>query len=153
MNRYVGNLPPMPGVFPDYPDRYCSRWDHDSVTGPRWKVYRDGAQLLVRGAVVVEVLYVQLSKTRNKDLAMRLLILAAAATLVITGTAMADESVGTNAKGAHHHHYRDANASVADDSVPADTLSAHDLHVKNLHDSGYNAASDVNAAGNIKTSW
>jgi hypothetical protein len=84
---------------------------------------------------------------------MRLLILAAAATLVITGTAMADESVGTNAKGAHHHHYRDANASVADDSVPADTLSAHDLHVKNLHDSGYNAASDVNAAGNIKTSW
>jgi hypothetical protein len=84
---------------------------------------------------------------------MRLLILAAAATLVITGTAVADESVGTNAKGAHHHHYRDANASVADDSVPADTLSAHELHVKNLHDSGYNAASDVNAAGNIKTSW
>jgi hypothetical protein len=21
MNRYVGNLPPMPGVFPDYPSR------------------------------------------------------------------------------------------------------------------------------------
>jgi hypothetical protein len=20
MNRYVGNLPPMPGVFPDYPE-------------------------------------------------------------------------------------------------------------------------------------
>jgi hypothetical protein len=22
MNRYVGNLPPMPGVFPDFPARF-----------------------------------------------------------------------------------------------------------------------------------
>jgi hypothetical protein len=22
-NRYVGNLPPMPGVFPDYPAQWC----------------------------------------------------------------------------------------------------------------------------------
>ena len=89
---------------------------------------------------------------------MRLLILAAAATLVITGTAMADESVGTNVKGAHHHHYRDANASVPnayvpDGSAPADTLSAHETHIKNLHDSGYNPASDFNSAGNVQTSW
>jgi hypothetical protein len=85
---------------------------------------------------------------------MRLLILAAAATLVITGTAMADESVGTNVKGAHHHHhYRDANASVAKDSAAADTPSAHEAHIKNLHDSGYNPASDFNSAGNVQTSW
>jgi hypothetical protein len=82
---------------------------------------------------------------------MRLLILAAAATLVITGTAMADESVGTNVKGAHH--YRDANASVAKDSAAADTLSAHEAHIKNLHDSGYNPASDFNSAGNVQTNW
>ena len=84
---------------------------------------------------------------------MRLLVLAAAVTLVITGTAMADESVGTNAKGAHHHHYRDANASVGENSTPADTMSAHEAHIKNLHDSGYNPASDFNAAGNVNTSW
>ena len=76
---------------------------------------------------------------------MRLLILAAAATLVITGPAMA--------KGAHHHHYRDANASVADDSAAADTLSAHKAHIENLHDSGYNPANDFNSAGNVSTSW
>jgi hypothetical protein len=81
---------------------------------------------------------------------MRLLILAAAATLVITGAAMADESVRTNVKGAQHHHYRDASASVAEGSAPADTLSAHDTHIKNLHDSGYNPAGDLDAAGNIK---
>jgi len=23
VNRYVGNLPPMPGVFPDYPSWWC----------------------------------------------------------------------------------------------------------------------------------
>jgi hypothetical protein len=84
---------------------------------------------------------------------MRLLILAAAATLVITGTAMADESVGTSVKGAHHHHYHDANASVAEDSAAADTVSAHGAHIKNLHDSGYNPASDFNSAGNVQTSW
>jgi hypothetical protein len=99
------------------------------------------------------VLYVQLSTTRNEDHILRLLILTAAATLMITGAAMADESVGTNAKGSHHHHhYRDANAS-AEDSASADTLSAHEMHIKNLHDSGYNPASDFNAAGNVQTNW
>jgi hypothetical protein len=100
------------------------------------------------------VLYVQLSKAKNEDHIMRLLILAASATLVITGTAMAEESVGTNAKGAHHHHhFRDANASVAEGAAPIDTLSAHDLHMENLRNSGYNPASDFNAAGNVNTSW
>src|ERR1700688_5246271 len=81
------------------------------------------------------------SKEKNEDHIMRLLILAAAATLVITGTAMAEESLGTNAKGAHHHHhFRDANASVADGAAPIDTLSAHDLHMENFRDSGYNPA-------------
>jgi hypothetical protein len=82
---------------------------------------------------------------------MRRLILAAAATLVITGTAMAEESVGTNARGTHHHHYNDANASA--DSAAADTLSAHESHIKNLHDSGYKPASDFNSVGNVRTSW
>jgi hypothetical protein len=81
---------------------------------------------------------------------MRLLILAAAATLVLTGAAMADESAQTSAKVAKHHHYREANALVAEGSAPADTLSAHDARVKNLHDSGYNPASDHDAAGNIR---
>ena len=37
INRYVGNLPPMPGVFPDYPApvgaqrRYRARADHDAM--------------------------------------------------------------------------------------------------------------------------
>jgi hypothetical protein len=26
MNRYVGNLPPMPGVFPDYPAPVVDEW-------------------------------------------------------------------------------------------------------------------------------
>ena len=68
---------------------------------------------------------------------MRLLILAAAATLFITGTAMASQH--------HHQRHHTATAPVAEGSVPADTLSAHDLHIKNLHDSGYNPAAD-NAA-------
>lgn len=85
---------------------------------------------------------------------MRLLIVAAAVTLVINGTAMAEDSLGANAKGAHHHHhFRDANASVADSAAPIDALSAHDLHMENLRDSGYNPASDFNAAGNVNTSW
>jgi len=83
---------------------------------------------------------------------MRLLVLAAAATLVVTGAAMADESVPkTNVKGARHHHYSEANASVAEGSASADTLSPHDAHIKNLQDSGYNPASDRDGAGNIKS--
>jgi hypothetical protein len=75
---------------------------------------------------------------------MRLLVLAAAATsLLLTGSAMAE-----GAK--HHHHYREANASVPDGSAPADTLSTHDAHLKNLRDSGYNPAGDHDAAGNIR---
>jgi hypothetical protein len=79
---------------------------------------------------------------------MRLLILAATATLAIAGTtAMANAS---HVKGARHHHYREANASVADGAVPADTLSAHDAHIENLRDSGYNPAGDLTPAGTMK---
>jgi hypothetical protein len=70
---------------------------------------------------------------------MRLLILAAAATLVLTGAVSAKET--------KHHH---TNASVAEGSAPADTLSAHDAHVLNLRESGYNPAGDHDSVGNIK---
>jgi hypothetical protein len=33
INRYVGNLPPMPGVFPDYPARRSSA---TLIPAPRW---------------------------------------------------------------------------------------------------------------------
>jgi hypothetical protein len=97
---------------------------------------------------------------------MRLLILATAAMLVIAGTAMADELDQTNVNGARHHHYRNANASMArssapvgsapvstdsGSSVPADTLSAHELHMRNLRDSGHDPASDVDANGYFKS--
>ena len=32
INRYVGNLPPMPGVFPDYPARRAT-----PVPNARWR--------------------------------------------------------------------------------------------------------------------
>jgi hypothetical protein len=84
---------------------------------------------------------------------MRVLILAAAATLIVTGAAMADDSVQSPVKGSHHHHhhYRDANASVPSDAAPADVLSAHESHLKNLRDSGYNPANDFTSAGVVKT--
>lgn len=77
---------------------------------------------------------------------MRLLTLTAVATLVIIGSATAGASARTK-----HHHYREANAAVADDAAPADTLNAHDAHIKNLHDAGYNSRNDFDAHGNIKT--
>jgi hypothetical protein len=66
---------------------------------------------------------------------MRVLILAAAATLVVAGTAQAAQ---------HHHprHQHAINAPAAEGSAPADTLSAHDLYIRNLRDSGYNPAAD-----------
>jgi hypothetical protein len=73
---------------------------------------------------------------------MRLLILATAATLVLTGA--------VSAKEMKHHQFRDANASMAQGSgVSADTLSAHDAHILNLRDSGYNPSGDRDAAGNM----
>jgi hypothetical protein len=79
---------------------------------------------------------------------MRLLILAAAATLVVTGAAMARESVHHHVM---HHHYQNASAPIAEGSAPADTLSAHDAHMKNLHDSGYNPHNDLDEHGNVQT--
>jgi hypothetical protein len=84
---------------------------------------------------------------------MRLLILAAAATLAITGTAMADESAPTHLSAAHHHHRHSgttAAAAVTEGAAPVDTLNAHDARMKNLHDSGYNPAGDFTPAGTIK---
>ena len=45
--------------------------------------------------------------------------------------------------------YRDANASMAEGFSPAGT-PAHEVHIKNLRDSGYSPASDFDAAGNMK---
>jgi hypothetical protein len=78
---------------------------------------------------------------------MRLLILAAAATLVVPGAAMARESVHHHVT---HHHYHNASAPIAEGSAPADTLSAHDAYMQNLHDSGYNAHGDRDAFGNVR---
>ena len=82
---------------------------------------------------------------------MRLLILAAAATLVVTGAAMATESVRPHHHVTHHyHHHLDTNASDAEGAFPADVLSAHDAHIENLRESGYNPTRDFDATGNIK---
>ena len=80
---------------------------------------------------------------------MRLLILAAAATLVITGAAMARESVRHHHHVTHHHSHN-ASAPIAEGSAPADTLSAHDAYMQNLHDSGYNSHGDRDAFGNVR---
>jgi hypothetical protein len=79
---------------------------------------------------------------------MRILILAAAATLVVTGAAMARESVHHH--HVTHHHSHNASAPIAEGSAPADTLSAHDTYMKNLHDSGYNSHGDLDANGNMR---
>jgi hypothetical protein len=80
---------------------------------------------------------------------MRLLILAAATTLVVTGGAMARESVRHHHHVAHHHSHN-ASAPIAEGSAPADTLSAHDAYMRNLHDSGYNSHGDLDPNGNMK---
>jgi hypothetical protein len=49
-----------------------------------------------------------------------------------------------------HHHYHNASAPIAEGSAPADTLGAHNAHMKNLQDSGYNSHSDLDAYGNIR---
>ena len=80
---------------------------------------------------------------------MRLLILAAAATLGVTGAAMARESVHHHHHVAHYHSHN-ASAPIAEGSAPADTLSAHDAYMQNLHDSGYNSHGDRDAYGNVR---
>lgn len=91
-----------------------------------------------------------LQQQETENCFMRLLALATAATFVLTGATMA------NAKTLHHHHYREAHASMqavapADGAAPADSMSAHDSHMMNLRESGYNPASDHDAAGNMRS--
>ena len=57
-------------------------------------------------------------------------------------------AAASTAYNTQHHHYRDANASIGEGSAPADTI-AHQTYMKNLRDSGYNPASDFDAAGNM----
>jgi len=76
---------------------------------------------------------------------MRHLILTAAAVLVIASAATASASAHTR-----HHHAHEASAPVAADAAPADSLSAHDAHIRNLHESGYNAHNDMDSHGNVR---
>jgi hypothetical protein len=78
------------------------------------------------------------------------IILAAAATLVIAGAAMARESEHEH-HHLMHHHYHNASAPIAEGSIPADALSPHDVHMKNLHDSGYDPHRDFDTYGNVQT--
>lgn len=81
---------------------------------------------------------------------MRLLILASAATLFVTGAAMARDPVRTHHVTHHYHHHVDTSAPAAEGAFPADVLSAHAAHIENLRESGYNPASDFDAVGNLK---
>jgi outer membrane lipoprotein-sorting protein len=69
-------------------------------------------------------------------------LFVAVATIAVSGSAMA----------AHHHHHAEhpAAAPMADGAAPADTMSAHEAHVRNLHDSGYNPSSDFDSFGNVR---
>jgi ABC-type molybdate transport system substrate-binding protein len=89
-------------------------------------------------------------KQETEDPIMRVVILAAAATLVVTGAATARESVHHH-HHAMHHHYHSATAPVAEGAASADSLSAHDAYMKNLHDSGHNPHSDFDANGIMKS--
>jgi hypothetical protein len=70
-----------------------------------------------------------------------------------TNTANSENSADNarvNAKGMRHRNYRDASASIAEGSAPPAGAAAHEVYIKSLHDSGYNPASDFDAAGNMK---
>jgi hypothetical protein len=82
-------------------------------------------------------------KSKTKDPIMRLLTLTTVLALAITGTAMAKEKHS-------HHPVNDANASIVSDGVPADSMSAHESHIVNLRDSGYDPRNDFTASGTIK---
>jgi putative SOS response-associated peptidase YedK len=51
INRYVGNLPPMPGVFPDYPAPVIRNTD----TGRELAMMRWGMGHLVSGRSPIEI--------------------------------------------------------------------------------------------------
>ena len=61
------------------------------------------------------------------------------------GARVAGESV----RGTQRRHYRDARASIAGGTAPADTPS-HRVYMKNLRDSGYSPSGDFNGAGTMK---
>jgi hypothetical protein len=74
------------------------------------------------------------------------------ATRMVQPGGTAGASTANSERGVYntpHHHYRDANASIGEGSAPAGT-SEHQVYIKNLRDSGYNPASDFDAAGNMK---
>jgi hypothetical protein len=128
-------------------------WHHELVTSSSRardaKFTGAEPQLFVQRGVIVEVFLSSTFKNKKRRiLIMRLLILAAAATLVVTGAAMARESVRHHHVA--HHHSHNVSAPIAEGSAPADTLSAHDAYMQNLHDSGYNSHSDRDSYGNVR---
>ena len=54
------------------------------------------------------------------------------------------------AKVAGTRHYRDANASIDRGVCPRPVPRSQRVYLKNLRNSGYNPAGDVDAAGNMK---
>ena len=56
---------------------------------------------------------------------------------------------GARVAGTQRRHPHDANASMAGGFAPAGAPSQR-VYLKNLHDSGYNPASDVDGSGNMK---
>jgi hypothetical protein len=140
------------------PAAKASRISHELVTNPRCRVDRNAPEHFVAGGVIEMRSYLvgarnyQTEKQETEDTIMRLLLLTAAASFVLTGAVM---SAPAEAK-TKHHHYRESNASApaaapADPgAAPADTMSAHDSHMMNLRESGYNPKDDLTSAGNVK---
>ncbi len=51
VNRYVGNLAPMPGVFPDYPAPVVRNTDTGrELAMMRWPLPGDALRIVMRGA-------------------------------------------------------------------------------------------------------
>jgi putative SOS response-associated peptidase YedK len=52
INRYVGNLPPMPGVFPDYPAPVVRNTGNErELTMMRWGHHTEKCELEKRSAI------------------------------------------------------------------------------------------------------
>ena len=81
---------------------------------------------------------------------MRVVILAAAASLAFSGAAMAREYVHHHHHTMHHHYNNAATTPAPDGAAPADSLGNHEQYMRNLHDSGYNPHGDLDAYGNMR---
>ena len=76
-------------------------------------------------------------------------MMAAGASTANSGNKAHNARAEARVAGTRHRHPRDANASIAEGSAPANT-GAYQVYLKNLRDSGYDPAGDLNAAGNMR---